>query len=105
MTDFDVILEKLDAMGKKVDRMETAISMMADQGTRIDYLTQQAERMWKWTNHTETRVSSIEKFQASCPRESFKDVVARQWTVIGLIVTAMLGGFGLMGAFIRWGGA
>lgn len=91
MTDFDVILEKLTAMEKKVDRMENAISIMADQGIRIEYLTQQADRMWRWTSSSEEKVSNIEKFQASCPRVSIKETLNRQWVIIGLLATTVVG--------------
>jgi len=89
-----LILEKLEQMEKKVDKIEIAVGLIAVQSERINNLSAQVHGLWgkydEACGPTGT-ISTIKNFQAGCPRESLKETVARQWAAIGLLAAIVTG--------------
>ena len=99
----DLILEKLEKMEKKVDKIETAVGLIAVQTERINNISGQVNSLWAKYDDAfgpDGVITQVKNFQASCPRDNMKDVINRQWKVIGLSATqvtgALLKAFGVM---------
>lgn len=97
-----LILEKLETMEKKVDKIETAVGLIAVQSERINNVSSQVNSLWeKYDTAFAPKgvVTEIKNFQMSCPKESIKNNLDRQWVVIGIMATmiggAMLKAFGV----------
>ena len=110
-----LILEKLEQMEKKMDKIETTVQLIAVQEERINNLSNQISTLWAKYDDAFGQsgvVTYIKNWQASCPRETIKDTLAtqwmvmrsaikQQWIVIGLlstvicsIIVKILGGIG-----------
>jgi uncharacterized protein YaaW (UPF0174 family) len=89
-----LILEKLEQMEKKVDKIEGAVSLIAVQTERINNISGQVNSLWaKYDTAFEPGgvVNQIKTFQAGCPRQTIKDTFSRQWVIIGLLATTVVG--------------
>jgi hypothetical protein len=103
-----LILEKLsnlekqsDNLNEKVDKIETAVGLIAVQSERIDSLQTQVQTLWIKYDEVfkpDGTVSMIKQFQAGCPRDLLKDTLKQQWKVInrlwwaiGLLTTIVTG--------------
>ena len=96
-----LILEKLSnlerhsmVMEKKVDKIETAVGLIAVQSERIDNISAQVQALW--LKHDEVFspsgiINQIKIFQASCPKDQVKETIHQQWVVIGLLATIVCG--------------
>ncbi len=100
MTDA-LILEKLDTLekqsnklDKKVDKIETAVGLIAIQSERINNMQRQLQSLWTKYDEacgTEGTLSKIKQFQAKCPKDSIKNSITRLWWAIGLVATTVTG--------------
>ena len=89
-----LILEKLEQMEKKVDKIEVAVGLIAVQSERINNLSIQVQGLWGKYDEScrpDGTISTIKNFQAGCPRDSIKETVARQWAAIGLLAAIVTG--------------
>lgn len=107
MTDLDVVIQKLEAIketqekqGKEIKGLSKGFTILAVQSEQISNLQGQTATLWE-------KMTDIQRFQASCPRESLstfkqdiKDIANRQWVAAGLVVTVVLG----FAAWIKLGG-
>jgi len=89
-----LILQKLEGMETKMDKMESAISLLAVQSERLNNVSNQVENLWK--KHDEISgptglVNELKNFQAGCPRDYIKQTLDRQWVVIGLLASIVSG--------------
>ena len=98
-----LILEKLENMEKKVDKIEAAVGLIAVQTERINNVSAQVNSLWeKYDTAFAPKgvVAEIKNFQMSCPRDTIKSAIDKQWVVIGLVGTvvcgAMLKAFGVV---------
>jgi len=90
-----LILEKLDQMEKKVDKIETAVGLIAVQTERINNISGQVHSLWEKYDDAfgpDGVVIQTRNFQASCPRDEIKETISRQWVAIGILATAVTGG-------------
>ena len=90
----DLILGTLEKLEQKVDKIETAVSLIAVQGERINNVSNQVNALWSKYDDAfkpDGVVSQIKTFQSGCPRESIKDALNRQWVIIGLLATTVIG--------------
>ena len=90
----NLILEKLENMEKKVDKIETAVGLIAVQTERINNVSNQVNSLWaKYDDAFGPGgvVSTIKNFQAGCPRSSIKETFSRQWVIIALLATTVVG--------------
>jgi len=83
-----LILEKLDQMEKKVDKIETAVSLIAVQTERINHLS--AEVATLKVQHESAFsphgvINEVKNWQAGCPRERINDALNRQWMIIAFL--------------------
>lgn len=88
-----LILEKLDVMARKVDKIETAVGLIAVQSERINNLQIQVQALWDKYDEAcgpDGLVNKISNYQASCPRDSLKDSLTRQWIIISLLATIVI---------------
>jgi hypothetical protein len=95
-----LILEKLDKlerhneqMDKKLDKLDTAVSLIAVQTERINNVSTQVNSLWAKYDAAFSQggvISEIKTFQGQCPREYIKVTLDRQWVVIGLIGTTVV---------------
>jgi len=89
-----LILEKLDVMERKVDKIETAVGLIAVQTERINNVSNQVNSLWAKYDvafSPEGTISQIKNFQASCPRDEIKYSISRQWVTIALLTTTVIG--------------
>ncbi len=89
-----LILEKLDQMEKKVDKIEVAVGLIAVQSERINNLSIQIQGLWaKYDDEFSPHgtIAQIKNYQASCPRETIKESFNRQWTAIGIMAAVLAG--------------
>ena len=89
-----LILEKLDHLENKVDKIEDAVGLIAVQTERLNNLTEQVNALWRKNDDAfgpTGVVSQVKSFQAGCPRDSIKDSLSRQWVIIGLLATTVVG--------------
>jgi uncharacterized phage infection (PIP) family protein YhgE len=107
MTDLDVVIQKLEsikevqeAQGKEIKGLSKGFTILAVQSEQISNLQTQTSTLWKEMN-------DVQKFQASCPRDSLntfkqdiKDIANRQWVAAGLVITVVLG----FAAWVKFGG-
>lgn len=98
-----LILEKLEKMEKKVDRIEDAVGLIAVQTERINNISTQVNALWRKYDDAfapDGVVTKVKNFQASCPRDQVKLDLGRQWKIIAflaVIVTgSLLKAFGVM---------
>ena len=92
-----LILEKLgnlekqsDKLDKKVDKIETAVGLIAVQTERINNVSSQVNSLWEKYDTAFAPsgvINQVQNFQASCPREEIK----RQWIIISLLATVVSG--------------
>jgi len=90
----DEILKKLEKMEAKVDKIETAVGLIAVQSERINNMSNQINALWQKYDDAfapDGIVNQVKNFQAGCPRENIKDVVSRQWKAIFLLATLVTG--------------
>ena len=97
----ELILDKLDKMEKKVDKIEIAVGLIAVQSERINNLSLQTQSLWVKYDKAfgdEGTIDKIRQFQVGCPRESIKvtlenqdKTISRQWIAIGLLATIITG--------------
>jgi hypothetical protein len=80
--------------------LSKGFTILAVQSEQISNLQTQTSTLWKEMN-------DVQKFQASCPRDSLstfkqdiKDIANRQWVAAGLVITVVLG----FAAWIKFGG-
>lgn len=95
---------------KRMEDMETAINLIAVQNQQINNLDREVTKLWNIKDDCSKDLVEIKRFQASCPREYLeklqvrqKETFVQQWTAIKILAGAMMSGFGILGAFIRWG--
>jgi len=89
-----LILEKLEQMEKKVDKIEVAVGLIAVQSERINNLSIQVQGLWGKYDEScgpTGTISTIKNFQAGCPRDVMKETAARQWAAIGLLAAIVTG--------------
>ncbi|MCP4607688.1 MAG: hypothetical protein GY845_03085 [Planctomycetes bacterium] len=114
----ELVLEKLenlkdqyDNIDKKVDKIETAVGLIAVQSEQISSMQLQIQSLWLKYDHAfspEGIISELKQFQSKCPKEALQEALAnlrktidRQWMVIGLLATIVAGSllkaFGVLG--------
>jgi len=89
-----LILEKLDQMEKKVDKIETAVGLIAVQTERINNISGQVNSLWSKYDEAfspEGILNQVKNFQASCPRDQIKNDLSKQWKVLLLLSTVVTG--------------
>ena len=111
MTSEDTILNEIKHMrgdiGKldqRMDGLETAVNMISVQSTRIDGISNRLAELKIVDDRQDKELKEVARFQGGCVRYTFQDVVEKQWIAIKLLAGAMVTGFGILGAFIRWAG-
>lgn len=97
MTDHEALFSMLAQQGKlleqqtdKLTNIEKALTTIAVQGTEIDHLEGQINKLWQNYDKVWGPGGTLEKmktYQASCPAEALKRTVAQLWVAIGLVVT------------------
>ena len=94
MSDQEQILKKLENMERKVDKIETAVGLIAVQTERINNVSSQVNSLWaKYDTAFGPGgvVTEIKNFQSGCPRDSINNALNRQWVVIALLATTVVG--------------
>ena len=86
-----LILDKLDKMEKKVDKIELAVGLIAVQNERINNVASQVHTLWEKHEDVSKKVIAAQNFQAACPKIDFRADLSRQWAVIGLLTTLVCG--------------
>ena len=89
-----LILEKLGDQADRLAKIEQVISVIAVQNEKILNLQSQVSSLWNKYDDAfgpDGVVNQVKNFQASCPRESIKDALNRQWVIIGLLATTVVG--------------
>jgi uncharacterized coiled-coil protein SlyX len=111
MTSEDTILTEIKHMrsdflrlDRRMDGLEKAVNMIAVQSTRIDGISHRITELKLIDDRQDKELKSIARFQGGCVRHTFESVVEKQWTAIKVLAGAMVSGFGILGAFIRWAG-
>lgn len=94
-------ISKLD---RRMEGMETTMAAVALQSNQISAVCERVTKLEKWNTEQAKELKDVAKFQGGCVRFTFDKVVEKQWTAIKLLAGAMLTGFGVLGAFIRWAG-
>lgn len=90
----NLILKKLDTQADRLEKIEQAISRIAVQDEKILNLQAQVSSLWRKYDTAfgpEGTMVQIQKFQASCPRETVKKELDKQWAIIGLISIIVTG--------------
>lgn len=102
-----IILEKLEYLTNKVDKIEDAVKIIAVQSNRLDTLDRDMAALWKVKDRCSDDMTAIKQFQAQCPRDEisriegrWKTTINRQWIAIGIIFSALVA----MGGWIKLGG-
>jgi len=95
----EVMIQKLEALDKKVDKIENAVSLIAVQNEKITNLSSQVNALWEKYDAVfapDGIITHLSNFQASCPRETYgktldniNAMVKAQWVVIGLLLTVI----------------
>ena len=99
----DEILKKLEKMEEKVDKIETAVGLIAVQTERINNVSNQVNALWSKYDDAfspDGIINQVKNFQAGCPRETTKEALKRQWVIIALLATMVVG----IGLKAFWGG-
>ena len=99
----DEILKKLEKMEEKVDKIEAAVGLIAVQTERINNVSNQVSALWAKYDDAFSPggiINQVKHFQAGCPRESIKEALKRQWVIIALVATMVVG----IGLKAFWGG-
>lgn len=81
-----VIIEKLENMERRLSGIETAVTAIAVQDTKIINIQDQVSALWKKYDHTfatDGPISKISSHQASCPRTQIKGL----WWAIGILAS------------------
>lgn len=98
-----LILKKLEQLEGKVDKIETAVGLIAVQSERINNLSNQVNSLWlKYDTAfgSDGVITEVRNWQASCPRLQMRSELNRQWGVITLMATVITGLFlKVIGAF------
>ncbi len=109
MTSEDTILTEIKYMrgdigklDKRMDGLETTVNMIAVQSTRIDGIANRLTELKLVDDRHDKELKEIARFQGGCVRHTFQDMIEKQWMAIKLLAGAMITGFGILGAFIRW---
>jgi len=79
-----LILEKLGRLEDKMDKIETAVQLIAVQSERINSLSEQVALLWKKNDEAFGQkgiITEVKNWQQSCPRETFKESLTAQWAV------------------------
>jgi uncharacterized coiled-coil protein SlyX len=121
MTSEDVILERIEhlsetvrqqwegikAQSEDIGEIKKTVSIIAVQSNRIDNLSGQVSELWMIRKDHDDKLNEIQRFQASCPRDSIekfakdiKDTVNRQWVAMGILFTGLLS----IAGWIKFGG-
>ena len=90
-----LILEKLEAMERKVDKIENAVGQIAVQTERINNISGQVNALWEKYDQAFGPggiVYQVKAFQAACPGNNIKESQQRVWFAVGTIGTMMAGG-------------
>lgn len=93
MTD-KLILEKLEKMEMKVDKIESAISLLAVQSERLDNISAQTKSLWQKYDSAFKPGGYVDKIkikQASCPRETMKQRFKELWVAYALLAAIVVG--------------
>jgi type II secretory pathway component PulL len=96
--------EDLGVVAKKVDRLESAVSLIAVQSNRIDEISLRLGKLENWSEGQNKTTHALSIFQAGCPREKidkgFEDQkktidkgFARQWAIIVVVLGLVTGTF------------
>ena len=113
-----VILEKIEHLSETVrqqwdgiksqsddiSKIKKTVELIAVQSTRIGNLSGQINELWQQKKGIDTKISDIEKFQASCPRDQnqkdqaklekrVNETMQRQWLLISLLAVSVIGIF------------
>ncbi len=91
-----LILEKLEKMELKVDKIESAISLLAVQSERLDNISGQTKSLWeKYDSAFKPGgyVDKIKLHQASCPKETMKTRFKELWMAYALLAAVVVGNF------------
>ena len=70
-----LIFDKLDKMEKKVDKIETAVGLIAVQNERINNVASQVHALWEKHDEMNKKIIDTQNFQASCPKINFAMMV------------------------------
>ena len=91
--------------------IKKTVEIIAVQSTRIDNLSGQINELWQQKKGHDSKISDVEKFQASCPRDQnqkdkeliekgitkfengVNETMQRQWLLISLLAVSMIGIF------------
>lgn len=94
MTEQEQILKKLDEQTIRLEKIELAISTIAVQDEKILNLQSQVSQLWKKYDSVfgpDGVIPMIRNFQASCPRETIKKDLSKQWAIIGILALVVTG--------------
>ena len=105
MTDFDLILERIGALGKaqeayqdktdsKLDSIGEALQNISLQQKDIQHIQSDVATLWR--KHDEAfgpsgTVTRVREFQQSCPRDHFKSKFRDVWATISFIIVCLGG--------------
>ena len=99
MSDQDRVIVKLEQLEQKMDKIETAVELIAVQSERINNISGQVNSLWKKYDAAFAPngvINKITQFQAACPLHSIQTSVRKQdfmikgqWCVIGLLITIL----------------
>ena len=80
-----LILSKLERMEEKMDKIETTVQLIAVQEERINNLSGQINSLWlKYDTAFGSNgvITEVKNWQASCPRDTIRETLTVQWTVM-----------------------
>lgn len=80
--------QRLNKIEEKIDNLTEVVGKMAVQSQQIETLQESISDLWKRTDKLYDNCTTIEKWQASCPRGQIKTI----WTVI----LSVAGAYGLL---------
>ncbi len=90
----NLILNKLDKLEVRFDKLESAISTLAVQSERLDNLSRQTKALWD--KHDEAfkpggYIDVIKAHQAACPKETMRTRFKELWLAYALLSTVVAG--------------
>ena len=89
MEQIQLVLEKLDEQGRRLQQIEAAVVQIAVQDEKIINIQQQLSTLWEKYDKfhgPEGVVTKIRNHQASCPRGQMKMI----WSAIVVIATGVI---------------
>ena len=82
--------DRLERMEGKIDRLVETVATIAVQNQRLVTLERETTLIFAKLESLTTRLLTIEKFQASCPRDQYRGQINTLWVFVAGIGAAVV---------------